>query len=46
MYAELALPAVKPPHAARFRTILETRLASIEQPAKRTRVEKVLKKLS
>jgi hypothetical protein len=45
MYAEMALPAVTAAHRARFQSILETRLPSIEQPAKRTRVEKVLKKL-
>ena len=31
---------------AGFRAILESRLAKIPQPAKRTRVEKVLKKLA
>lgn len=46
MYAELALPAVTPRHRAKYQTILETRLAKIEQPAKRARVEKVLKKLA
>ncbi|MEO6180328.1 MAG: hypothetical protein ABIP15_11275 [Devosia sp.] len=45
MYCELALPAVKPPHTARFKTILEARLKTIDAPAKRARVEKVLKKL-
>jgi hypothetical protein len=46
MYAELALPAVDPGHRARFRQILEARLKKIEQPAKRARVEKVLRKLA
>jgi hypothetical protein len=45
MYAELALLAVTPTHKARFRSILETGLKTIDQPAKRTRVEKVLRKL-
>jgi hypothetical protein len=44
-YAELALPAIDAAHRAAFRTILETRLKAIEAPAKRARVEKVLKKL-
>ena len=46
MYAELALPAIIPAYAARFRTILEARLSQIEQPAKRARVEKVLRRLA
>jgi hypothetical protein len=46
MYAELALPAIGPAQRARFRAILEARLKAIEQPAKRGRVEKVLRKLS
>jgi hypothetical protein len=46
MYAELALPAVTPSHRARFRSILEARLAKIEQPAKRARVDKVLRKFA
>ena len=45
MYAELALPAVGP-HKAEFRAILEARLATLELPAKRTRLEKVLRKLA
>lgn len=45
MYCELALPAIGRPDTARFRTILETRLEKIDQPAKRARVEKVLRKL-
>ena len=46
MYAELALPAVTPAHGTRFRAILEARLSTLEQPAKRARVEKVLRKLA
>jgi hypothetical protein len=48
MYAEMALPAVQnggPAAETEFRTILERRLATIEQPAKRARVEKVLRQL-
>jgi len=43
MYAELALPAVGE-HKAKFQSILERRLGELP-PAKRTRVEKVLRKL-
>ncbi|MEO7221652.1 MAG: hypothetical protein ABIY37_04195 [Devosia sp.] len=46
MYAELALPAVTPAHKARFTSIVETRLKTIDAPAKRARVEKVLRRLS
>jgi len=46
MYAELALPAVPSAQRAGFQAILESRLAKIEQPAKRARVEKVLRKLA
>jgi len=46
MYAELAAPVVEAVHRARLKTILESRLAGIPQPAKRARVEKVLRKLS
>jgi hypothetical protein len=46
MYAELALPAIPAKDRKTFRAILESRLAKIPQPAKRTRVEKVLKKLA
>jgi len=46
MYAELAAVAVNPAHRARLTAILEARLERIEQPAKRARVEKVLRKLS
>jgi hypothetical protein len=46
MYCELALPAVGPGDAARFREILEARLKGIMQPAKRERIEKVLRKVA
>lgn len=46
MYAEFATPVLDASHKARFRTILEARLARIPQPAKRARVEKILRKLS
>ncbi len=46
MYCELALPALDKASTARFRTILETRLKKIDAPAKRLRVEKVLRKLT
>jgi hypothetical protein len=45
MYAELAAPAIGAKDRAAFRKILETRLEKIPQPAKRARVEKVLRKL-
>jgi hypothetical protein len=46
MYCELALPALDKASTARFRAILETRLKKIEAPAKRARVEKVLRRLT
>jgi hypothetical protein len=46
MYAEIAAPVMDAAHKAQFVTVLETRLRSIEAPAKRKRVEKVLKTLS
>jgi hypothetical protein len=46
MYAELALAAMTPAHKAGFTSILEARLKTIEQPAKRARIGKVLRKLS
>jgi hypothetical protein len=45
MYAEQALPVIDAGHRARFVAILEVRLAGIEAPAKRARVEKLLRKL-
>jgi hypothetical protein len=45
MYAEVAAPAIGPSHRVAFREILEGRLKTIPQPAKRKRVEKVLKAL-
>jgi hypothetical protein len=46
IYAELVLPAVGEAHKAALRAVLERRLKTIEQPAKRARVEKVLRKLA
>jgi hypothetical protein len=46
MYAEFAAPVIGPADRAAFRAILEARLVKIPQPAKRKRVEKVLKRLS
>jgi hypothetical protein len=46
MYAELAATAVTPAHKARLIAVLESRLKTIDAPAKRARVEKVLRKLS
>jgi hypothetical protein len=45
MYAEETLPVIDAAHRKRFITILETRLSGIEAPAKRERVEKVLRRL-
>lgn len=45
MYAELALPAIGVRDRAAFRAILEARLETISQPAKRARVDKVLRTL-
>jgi hypothetical protein len=46
MYAEIAAPVMDAAHKARFVAVLETRLKGIDAPAKRKRVEKVLKGLS
>lgn len=46
MYAEIAAPVIDAAYKGRFRTVLETRLEKIDAPAKRKRVEKVLKALS
>jgi hypothetical protein len=46
MYSELTLLALDKASAPRFRTILENRLKRIDQPAKRARVEKVLRQLT
>lgn len=46
MYAELTASAVTPAHKAKLVAILETRLKSIDAPAKKARVEKVLRKLA
>lgn len=45
MYAELALPAIPDRERAAFRSMLEKRLATISQPAKRARIEKVIRTL-
>jgi hypothetical protein len=45
MYAEIAVTVIGSADRAAFRAILEARLAKIPQPAKRKRVEKVLKRL-
>jgi hypothetical protein len=45
MYAEIAAPVIDATHKSAFRKILESRLGRIDAPAKRARVEKVLKKL-
>lgn len=44
MYAEQALPVIDAAHRAAFVRLLEGRLSAIEASAKRTRVEKVLRK--
>jgi hypothetical protein len=44
MYAEQAQPVIDPAHRDAFVRLLETRLAAIEASAKRTRVEKVLRR--
>ena len=46
MYAEMAVEAMTPAYKARFAGIVEARLKTIDAPAKRTRVEKVLRKLA
>ncbi len=45
MYAEQAASVITPAHSSTFKTILNARLAKIVQPAKRKRIEKVLKAL-
>ncbi len=45
MYAETTAPVISPAHTAAFRAVLEKRLPGIPQPAKRARIEKVLRKL-
>lgn len=44
MYAEAVLPVIDAAHRAAFVRLLETRLTGIEASAKRTRVEKVLRR--
>lgn len=46
MYAEMAAPAIDRAHRAAFTAIISTRLHTIEQPAKRARLEKLLRKLA
>ncbi|MEZ4827965.1 MAG: hypothetical protein R3C61_17030 [Bacteroidia bacterium] len=45
MYAEKAQPVIKAQHKARFIATLSARLPDIDKPSKRTRVEKVMKKI-
>lgn len=45
MYAEIAASAVTPAHKARLVSIIETRLKTIDAPAKKARVQKVLRTL-
>lgn len=45
MYAELAAPVVGAARQARFRAILEKRLARVSQPAKRARIQRLLRRL-
>ena len=46
MYAEMAAPAIDRAHRAAFTAIISKRLQTIEQPAKRARLEKLLRKLA
>ena len=46
MYAEMAAPAIDRSHQAAFVAIITKRLATIDQPAKRARLEKLLRKLA
>ncbi len=45
MYAELTAPSLQPKDHKRFREVMETRIAAIPQPAKKARLEKLLRKL-
>ena len=45
MYAEIAAPVMDVAHRAKFVAVLETRLKEIDAPAKRKRVEKVLRQV-
>lgn len=45
MYAEHVAAVIPPAHEKALRAILQRRLAQITQPSKRTRIEKVLRKL-
>jgi hypothetical protein len=46
MYAEMAAPAIDRSHQTAFVAIITKRLATIDQPAKRARLEKLLRKLA
>jgi hypothetical protein len=46
MYAEISAQIVQEKDKAAYKTILEERLAAIDLPAKRKRIEKVIKKLN
>jgi HEAT repeat protein len=46
MYAELAATAATATHKARLTAILQARIETIDAPARRARVEKVLRKLA
>ncbi len=45
MYAEIAAPTIRPADKPAFREVVEQRLAAMSYPAKRKRLEKVLKAL-
>ncbi|RYE11033.1 MAG: hypothetical protein EOP22_02380 [Hyphomicrobiales bacterium] len=46
MYAEFAAAAVTPVHKAKLVAIIEARLKTLDAPAKRARLEKLLRKLA
>ena len=46
MYAEMAAPVIDPAHRSEFVAIITKRLATIDQPAKRARLEKLLRKFA
>jgi hypothetical protein len=46
MYAELAAPVIDPARRPEFVAIVSRRLETVEQPAKRARLEKLLRKLN
>jgi len=45
MYAEIAAPVIDSAHRQAFRDILEERVVHIDAPAKKSRIEKVLRRL-